>query len=106
MSLKDLLTVWQQKLLTDPSIITSIMASLQFSLTGDEGEDYNVILRNGSVQINQGIVNEPDVRVSMNSADFKKLTDGKLSAMGALLSGKLKVQGDKPLAMRLLYNLC
>lgn len=106
MVLKELLNGAQQKLIADPSSIASVTAILQFSLTGNEGEDYNVVFKDGGVQIIEGTVNEPDVTVSMNTGDFKNLIDGKLSAMGALVSGRLKVQGDKLLAMRLLYNLC
>lgn len=44
---------------------------------------------------------EADTTIVVSQEDFQKLLDGDLNPMGAVMSGKIKIQGDMGLAMKL-----
>jgi putative sterol carrier protein len=46
------------------------------------------------VTINQGAHASPTTTLLMSDEDFVKITQGKLNAMEAFTTGKLKVEGD------------
>lgn len=101
MNLKEIMAGLQEKLNADPSKAAGIDAIYQFNFEGDDSGAYNVVFGDGKAQINEGTSDNPSITISMDSADFKDLVAGKLDAMGAFMSGKLKVKGDMSLAMRL-----
>ena len=55
---------------------------------------------NGSNQINHSDGNA-DCTVSISQEDFIKLVQGNLNPMGAVMSGKMKIDGDMGVAMKL-----
>ena len=42
-----------------------------------------------------------DCTVTLSQEDFVKLAQGKLNPMGAVMSGKMKIDGDMSVAMKL-----
>ncbi|HBX24492.1 MAG TPA: hypothetical protein DEF34_12805 [Desulfotomaculum sp.] len=101
MSLKELFAGLQEKINSDPSKIAGIAATYQFCLSGEGGGDYNVVFADGTGQVNEGLADNANITIRMEAVDFLDLTTGKLDAMGAFMTGKLKVEGDMSLAMRL-----
>lgn len=101
MSLQEIITSLQAKLSADPSKMAGVTATYQFKLSGDGGGDYNIVFTDGAAQLNQGVTDDPSITISMEAADFKDLVDGKMDAISAFMTGKLKVEGDMSLAMRL-----
>ncbi len=101
MSLKEVFAGLQEKINADPSKMAGVTATYQFNLSGDDGGEYNIVFTDGAGKVNEGAADNPDITISMDAGDFKDLVNGKLDAMGAFMSGKLKVQGDMSLAMRL-----
>ncbi len=47
-----------------------------------------------------GGVEKPDLTLSMSDKDWLAIADGKLDAMNAFMTGKVKAAGDISLAMR------
>ena len=66
----------------------------QYCISGPEGGDWNVSVRNGVCEAAQGIHSSPTTTILMSDEDFLSMISGKLNAMQAFTSGKLKIQGD------------
>lgn len=66
----------------------------QYSISGPEGGDWNVSVRNGVCEAAEGIHSSPTTTILMSDQDFLSMISGKLNAMQAYTSGKLKIQGD------------
>jgi len=73
----------------------------QFNITGDGGGSWNVKIAGGQAAVAEGTVDGPNITLTMTAADFGDLLSGKLSGQTAFLTGKLKIQGDMTLAMKL-----
>ncbi|AGL03113.1 SCP2 sterol-binding domain-containing protein [Desulfoscipio gibsoniae] len=101
MSLQELMTGLQTKLDADPSKMAGITATYQFKMSGDGGGDYHVVITDGEARLNRGVADNPSITISMDAADFKDLVAGKIDAMSAFITRKLKIDGDISLAMRL-----
>ena len=66
----------------------------QYRISGPGGGDWNVSIRNGVCEMAQGIHPNPTTTILMSDQDFLSMISGKLNAMQAYTSGKLKIQGD------------
>jgi putative sterol carrier protein len=66
----------------------------QYCISGPGGGDWNVSVQNGVCETAQGIHPNPTTTILMSDEDFLSMISGKLNAMQAYTSGKLKIQGD------------
>ena len=66
----------------------------QFSISGAGGGDWNCVIKNGTCAIEAGMHAKPGCTLKMAAADFLAMMDGRLPAMQAYTSGKLKIEGD------------
>lgn len=66
----------------------------QYNISEEGGGDWLCVVKDGSCQVEAGIHDKPTCTLKMNSADFLDLMNGKLPAMQAYTSGKLKIEGD------------
>ncbi len=66
----------------------------QFSISGDGGGDWIVTVKDGTCKIASGVHEKPTTTIKMAGADFLTMMSGKLSAMSAYTSGKIKIAGD------------
>jgi len=73
----------------------------QFIITGEDGGEWNVAVAGGEAKVAAGKVDSPSITLTMDSANFIALLEGKLNGQTAFLTGKLKIQGDMTLAMKL-----
>ena len=85
----------------DQDKVQGMNAMYQFNVTGDGGGEWNVSVADGKVAVAQGTVDSPSITLTINAADFVDLVTGKLNGQTAFLTGKLKIQGDMTLAMKL-----
>ena len=76
-------------------------AVFQFDITGSEGGSWNVIVKDGSCQVQEGTQSNPTVTLSMSAEDWVSMVNKELNPMEAFMSGKLKVSGDIMLAQRI-----
>ena len=76
-------------------------AIFQFNITGDQGGEWNVKVADGGVEVNQGVAESPNITLTATDENFLQIVDGKLNGQTAFLTGKLKIQGDMTLAMKL-----
>ena len=84
-----------------PPAMKGVTAVYQFVLDGEEGGNYLVRFTDGAGVVDEGRDTAPDVTISMTAADFRDLAAGRLNSTTAFLSGRLKVEGDIGLAMKL-----
>jgi putative sterol carrier protein len=78
--------------------------TLQWNITGDEPGVWAFQITDGIGQLIPGGVEAPDVTFTSSSRDWSAISEGKLDATRAFMTGKLKVTGDKVLAMKM-YQL-
>ncbi len=79
-----------------------VQADIQFKFTGAEAGDWYVTIRDGALQVHEGISPAPKLTVSGDSDDIVKIFAGKMDGMQAYMSGRLRVSGDMSLAMKLM----
>lgn len=76
-------------------------AVIQYHLTGEEGGDWIVTIRDGSCQVVEGEADDPDMTLTADAQDYKDVILGRNDAMQAFMQGKLKLGGNLNLAMKL-----
>jgi putative sterol carrier protein len=79
----------------------NLRATFQFNLSGEGGGDWAVTVADGTCTVVEGKADNPDVTVGMLADDYVKMTAGELQPVVAFMQGKLKLQGDMNLAMKL-----
>jgi putative sterol carrier protein len=81
--------------------IQGMNATYQFNITGENGQQHWVKFENGEVTHGEGTAENPNITLTMEDENFVNLVTGKLNGQTAFLTGKLKIQGDMALAMKL-----
>jgi putative sterol carrier protein len=66
----------------------------QFHITGSEAGDWNIVVNDGTCQVNQGLHQSPTVSLTMADVDWLAMCNGTLNGMTAFMTGKLKATGD------------
>ncbi|MGB9499148.1 MAG: SDR family NAD(P)-dependent oxidoreductase [Dissulfuribacterales bacterium] len=66
----------------------------QYHISGDNGGDWNCVIKDGSCTVNSGIHEKPICTLKISDSDFVDMIGGVLPAMQAYTSGKLKIEGD------------
>jgi putative sterol carrier protein len=66
----------------------------QFVIGGGGGGTWHVKVKGKRCEVKEGAYEKPTTTIRMGGEDFVKMIEGKLNAMSAYTSGKLKVEGD------------
>jgi len=85
----------------NPAAIQGLDAVVQLSLTGDEGGEWQLVLKDGQLTVNEGAAENPRVTLTAKAVDFKNVLTGKTNATKAFMLGKIKISGDMGFAMKL-----
>jgi putative sterol carrier protein len=85
----------------EPARLAGIDALVHFHLTGDNACDWHVRILNGSPSVHEGMAESPDVTLTATAQDWLDIAAGKLNGQAAFLTGRLRIQGDMGLAMKL-----
>nr|CAB3254385.1 hydroxysteroid dehydrogenase-like protein 2 [Phallusia mammillata] len=81
-------------------VVSQTGGIFKFVLPGDAPETWVLDLKNGSGQITKGD-GSSDVTMTMKPDDFVQMFQGKLNSTAAFMQGKLKIDGNMMLAMKL-----
>jgi putative sterol carrier protein len=90
-----------EKLKAKPDLTTKINAVYQFNISGPGGGQWQVDCTKPGGAISAGTAPAAKCTVLATDADFLAIVNGKMNAQMAFMSGKLKIQGDMGLAMKL-----
>jgi len=92
-----------KRISNNPDLVQSVGAVYQFNLTeGGKTQSWNVDLKNGKGKVSNGPASpKADCTLSLSDADFVGLMTGKLNAQQLFVGGKLKMEGNMGLAMKL-----
>ena len=74
---------------------------LQFKFSGNEPGDWYAVIKDGKVDVQKGAHPAPKMTLSADSDDYIKLFTGQLDPMQAFMAGKIKLQGDLNMAMKM-----
>jgi putative sterol carrier protein len=66
----------------------------QFSISGPGGGDWFVVVKDQTCTVQEGVHERPTTTLKMTAEDFLALVEGKLPAMQAFSTGKLKIEGN------------
>ena len=83
----------------DPSRAREVNAIFQFKISGDNGGDWAVDLT--TPEVVAGDKDGAQVTIHMEATDFMDMVEGRLPGPQAFMTGKLRVEGDIALAMKL-----
>ena len=86
-----------------PERAGDVSAVIHFKFTGAEPGEWNATLRDGRCEVAQGIPRQrPTITMTADSADFLRIAVGALDPATAFMQGRIKLQGEKELALKLL----
>jgi putative sterol carrier protein len=89
------------KLQAKPDVVAKIGAVYQFNISGPDGGTWSVDCTQPGGTVQPGSAPNAKCTVAAVDLDFLAIVNGKLNAQMAFMSGKLKIQGDMGLAMKL-----
>jgi putative sterol carrier protein len=85
----------------DPETTGGATGSFLFDLSGEGGGQWGVVLEGDSVEVIEGGIEGATATINMAAEDFVAMVNGTLNAVAAFMQGKIKVQGDMALVMKL-----
>jgi putative sterol carrier protein len=90
-----------ERLKSKPDVVSKINAVYQFNISGPAGGQWAVDCTKPGGAVTGGSDPAAKCTVSCTDADFLAIVNGKLNPQMAFMSGKLRIQGDMGLAMKL-----
>lgn len=90
-----------EKLKGKPDVVAKINSIYQFNISGPSGGQWSVDCTQPGGKVEAGTSAGAKCTVNATDADFLAIVNGKLNPQMAFMSGKLKIQGDMGLAMKL-----
>lgn len=91
-----------KRIAADASLVKKVNGVYLFKIqAGSESASWTVDLKNGNGSVAAGAGEKADCTITMQDQDFVDLITGKLNGQQAFVQGKLKIQGNMALAMKL-----
>jgi len=92
-----------KKIAENPALVQQIGGVYQFQLTGPGGvtKSWTVDLKSGKGSVSEGKAEKADVTLITGDDEFVGMMTGKANSQQLFMQGKLKIQGNMGLAMKL-----
>jgi putative sterol carrier protein len=84
-----------------PDQAAGVDAVIQYHLSGEEGGDWVVTIRDQTCSVEPGVTENPTMTLTADAQDYKDVISGKLDPMAAFMQQKLKLSGNLNLALGL-----
>jgi len=84
-----------------PEKAEGVDATIQFELSGDNGGNFWLRIADGKCEAGEGTADNPKMTLRAAADDWYAVSTGETNPMQAFMSGKIKIQGDMGLAMKL-----
>ena len=84
-----------------PDRAANIDTVARLDLTGPNGGDWIIIIRNRTLNVTEGPHPSPSLTLTIADNDFMDLVNGKLSTAKAFFNGKIRFSGNFNLALKL-----
>jgi putative sterol carrier protein len=98
---KDMIEKIRKRINATEGITEKINTVFQFVLNGDGGGEWWFDLTGTSPESGEGMHDNPACTITMNAGDFVAMLQKDANAMKLFMSGKLKIDGDISVAMKL-----
>ncbi len=98
-SVKELIFNHEKAFRSDKAV--GVEAVIQYHLTGDEGGDYVIYIKDDACKVEDGTTDNPTMTLTADGRYFGDVLLGKEDGMKGFMQGKLKLAGDLNLAMKL-----
>ena len=85
----------------DPTKVGNLDAIIQMNVTGPNGGNWTIIVRNQKMEVTEGNHASPGISVKIADADFVDLINGKINAVSAFMAGKIQFKGSMSLGLKL-----
>lgn len=90
-----------QALAKSPDKAREVGSIYVFKISGEGGGEWTVDLKSATPAITKGVQPGADCTISIASSDFTSLLGNPAMGMQLFMQGKLKIEGDPMLAMKL-----
>jgi len=97
-SAQDIFGEIEKGMKADPTLTSKIGGIFHFKI---DGKSYTVDLKNSPGFVKPGAPEKADVTMILTESDFVNLMTGKVNGQNLFMQGKLKIQGNMGLAMKL-----
>jgi putative sterol carrier protein len=84
-----------------PDKALGIDITVQVNITGPNGGDWVVTIKNQKLVVKEGTHPSPTLELNMAETDYMDLINGKMSGEKAFITGKLRFKGNIGLALKL-----
>ena len=71
--------------------VASETGTFHFQLSGDNGGDFTVTVKDGACQITEGLSGEADCVITAEASDFEDAELGRVNRQMAVMMGKIKI---------------
>jgi putative sterol carrier protein len=84
-----------------PEAAEGVDAVLQYHLSGEEGGDWIVTIKDQTCTVEPGVTENPTMTLMADSQDYKDVILGKIDPMAAFMQQKLRLKGNLNMALGL-----
>lgn len=84
-----------------PAKAEGVDAVIQYHLSGEEGGDWVVTIRDQQCTVEEGTTENPTMTLEADAQDYKDVILGQLDPMAAFMQQKLRLKGNLNMALGL-----